>query len=85
MSVCLDSWAILGWLDGEKPSLTRLNTLIDAARLKACAALALADCLAATTAAAHGLVLLTGDPDLLDLNDPPCRLEDLRANQTPQH
>jgi predicted nucleic acid-binding protein len=59
--------------------------MIDAARLKARTTLALADCFAATTAAAHRLVLLTGDPELLDLNDPPCRLEDLRAKQTPQH
>jgi len=128
MSVCLDSWAILAWLDGEEPALSRLNQLIasrpvvswvnlvevyyrierdhgrqtadeiltslrrnlapdlpgtarmiEAARLKARAAIALADCFAATTAAAHDLVLLTGDPELLDLQDPPCRLEDLRA------
>jgi predicted nucleic acid-binding protein len=128
VSVCLDSWAILAWLDGEEPALSRLNGLIesrpvvswvnlvevyykveryhgrdaageiltslrgslapdlpgtarmiDAARLKARAAIALADCFAAATAAAHGLVLLTGDPELLELADPPCRLEDLRA------
>jgi predicted nucleic acid-binding protein len=128
MSVCLDSWAILAWLDGEEPALSRLNALIasrpvvswvnlvevyyrverdhgrqtadeiltslrrnlapdlpgtarmiEAARLKARAVIALADCFAATTAAAHDLVLLTGDPELLDLQDPPCRLEDLRA------
>jgi predicted nucleic acid-binding protein len=128
VSVCLDSWAILAWLDGEEPALSRLNELIvsrpvvswvnlvevyyrverdhgrqaadeiltslrrnlapdlpgtarmiEAARLKARAAIALADCFAATTAAAHDLVLLTGDPELLDLQDPPCRLEDLRA------
>jgi predicted nucleic acid-binding protein len=128
MSVCLDSWAILAWLDGEEPALSRINALIasrpvvswvnlvevyyrierdhgrqaadeilsslrrnlapdlpgtarmiEAARLKARAAIALADCFAATTAAAHGLVLLTGDPELLALADPPCQLEDLRA------
>jgi predicted nucleic acid-binding protein len=128
VSVCLDSWAILAWLDGEEPALSRLNELIvsrpvvswvnlvevyyrverdhgrqaadeiltslrrnlapdlpgtarmiEAARLKARAAIALADCFAATTAAAHDLVLLTGDPELLDLQDPPCRLEDLRS------
>ncbi len=128
MSVCLDSWAILAWLDGEEPAMTRLNALmksrpviswvnlvevyyrverdhgrqaadetltslrgslapdlpgtarmIDAARLKARAAIALADCFAAVTAAAHGLVLLTGDPELLELLEPPCRLEDLRV------
>lgn len=128
MSVCLDSWAILAWLDGEEPAMSRLNALIearpvvswvnlvevyyrverdhgrqaademltslrsslapdlpgtarmiDAARLKTRAAIALADCFAATTAAAHDLVLLTGDPELLELADPPCRLEDLRV------
>jgi hypothetical protein len=36
-------------------------------------------CFAATTAAAHGLVLLTGDPKLLELDDPPCPFEDLRT------
>ena len=128
MSVCLDSWVVLAWLDGEEPALSRLDGLIesrpviswinlvevyyrverdhdreaadetlsslraslapdmpgtarmiDAARLRACASIALADCFAATTAAAHGLVLLTGDPELLDLPDAPCMLEDLRA------
>jgi predicted nucleic acid-binding protein len=128
MSVCLDSWAILAWLDGEEPALSRLDGLIEsrpvvswvnlvevyyrverdhgrrqadetltslraslapdlpgtarmieAARLKARAAIALADCFAATTAAAHGLVLLTGDPELLGIAEPPCQLEDLRA------
>jgi predicted nucleic acid-binding protein len=129
VSVCLDSWAILAWLDGEEPALSRLDGLIesrpvvswvnlvevyyrverdhgrqaadeilsslrrsmapdlpgtarmiDAARLKSRAALALADCFAAATAAAHDLVLLTGDPELLELADPPCRLEDLRGD-----
>jgi predicted nucleic acid-binding protein len=127
MSVCLDSWAILAWLDGEQPALSRVNEvidsrpvvswinlvevyyrlerdhgreradetlrqlratlapdlpgtarMIDAARLKTRASIALADCFAATTAAAHGLTLLTGDPELLELDGPPCRLEDLR-------
>ena len=128
MSVCLDSWAILAWLDGEQPALSRVNAVIDArpvvswinlvevyhrverdhgrsaaddtlaalratlapdlpgtarmieaARLKARASIALGDCFAAVTAAAHGLVLLTGDPELIDLDDPPCAVEDLRA------
>jgi predicted nucleic acid-binding protein len=127
MSVCLDSWAILAWLDGEEPALSRVGGLIESrpivswvnlvevyyrvqrdhgcdaadetlaslraslapdlpgtarmievARLKARASIALADCFAATTAAAHGIVLLTGDPELLDLTDAPCALEDLR-------
>lgn len=127
MSVCLDSWAILAWLDGEEPAVSRISALvserpivswvnlvevyyrierdhgrdaadgtltdlrrqlspdlpgtarmIEAARLKARAAIALADCFAAVTAAAHDLVLLTGDPELIDLSDPPCQIEDLR-------
>jgi PIN domain nuclease of toxin-antitoxin system len=128
MTVCLDSWAILAWLDGEEPSMSRLNGLVASrpvvswvnlvevyyrverdhgrdsadetlaslratlaadlpgtarmlavARLKARAAIALGDCFAVATAAAHDLVLLTGDPELLALPDPPCALEDLRA------
>lgn len=128
MSVCLDSWALIAWLEGDEPALSRIDELIDevpimswvnlvevyyrlerdhgrdvadetlgalraslapdlpgtarmieAGRLKARAPVALADCFAAVTAAAHGLVLLTGDPELLDLTDAPCGLEDLRA------
>lgn len=128
MSVCLDSWAILAWLDGEEPALARVEDvlasrpvvswvnlvevyycverdhgrgaadeilaslraslapdlpgtarMIEAARLKAAAPIALGDCFALATAAAHGLVLLTGDPEILELAAPPCRLEDLRG------
>ena len=128
MSVCLDSWAVLAWLDGQQPALDRVDEvigsrpviswvnlaevyyrlerdhgreqadrtltelraalsadlpgtarMIEAARLKARAPIALADCFAATTAAAHGLPLWTGDPELLDLPDPPCAMEDLRS------
>ncbi|HLI59144.1 MAG TPA: PIN domain-containing protein [Solirubrobacteraceae bacterium] len=127
MSACLDSWAVLAWLDGQQPAMDRVSEvitsrpviswinlvevycrlerdhgrdqadqtlselratlapdlpgtarMIEAARLKARAAIALADCFAATTAAAHGLTLMTGDPELLELDDPPCALEDLR-------
>lgn len=127
MSVCLDSWAILAWLDGEDPALSRLDSLlaarplvswinlievydrverdhgrmaadetlaslraafspeipgtarmIEVARLKAGTPIALGDCFAVVTAAAHRLPLLTGDPEILDLQDPPCELEDLR-------
>jgi predicted nucleic acid-binding protein len=53
---------------------------IEAARLKPRAQIALADCFAATTAAAHGLVLLTGDPELVKLVNSPCAIEDLRAS-----
>jgi len=61
------------------PDLPGTARMTEAARLKARAAIALGDCFAATTAAAHGLVLLTGDPELLALPDAPCALEDLRA------
>ena len=127
MSVCLDSWAILAWLDGEEPAFSRLEQvvatrptvswvnlvevyyrverdhgrpaadetlrklraalapdlpgtarMIEAARLKARAAMALGDCFAIATAVAHGLALLTGDPEILNLDDRPCEVEDLR-------
>jgi predicted nucleic acid-binding protein len=127
VSVCLDSWAILAWLDGEEPALSRVEEslaarpvaswvnlievyyhlerdhgriaaddtlaslraalaldlpgtarMIETARLKARASIALGDCFAVATAAAHGLVLLTGDPEILDLPACPCATEDLR-------
>ncbi len=127
MSVCLDSWAVLAWLDGEEPALSRVEELladrpvvswvnvvevyyrvardqgnavaddtlgdlratlalelpgtarmIDVARLKARAPIALGDCFAVTAAAAHDLPLLTGDPEIIDLADRPCQVEDLR-------
>ncbi len=129
MSVCLDSWAVLSWLDGEEPALSRIEgvladppvvswinlvevyyrvardqgqaaadetlrdlraslaldlpgtaRMIQAARLKAWASIALGDCFAVVTAAAHGLRLLTGDPEIIDLADRPCPVEDLRPN-----
>jgi predicted nucleic acid-binding protein len=64
-------------LRAELPGTVRM---IEAARLKARAPIALADCFAAVTAAAHGLTLLTGDPELLGLADSPCALEDLRVS-----
>ncbi len=127
MSACLDSWAVLDWLDGEEPALSRVEGLlaarpvvswinlvevyyrlecdqgraaadetlrdlraafvldlpgtarmIEVARLKARATIALGDCFAVTTAAAHDLPLLTGDPEIIDLADCPCQVEDLR-------
>jgi PIN domain nuclease of toxin-antitoxin system len=127
VSVCLDSWAVLAWLDGEEPALSRVAELladrpmvswinivevyyrvardqgraaadetlrdlraalaldlpgtarmIEVARLKTRAPIALGDCFAVTTAAAHDLPLLTGDPEIIDLPDCPCQVEDLR-------
>jgi PIN domain nuclease of toxin-antitoxin system len=129
VSVCLDSWAVLAWLDGEEPALSRIEGLlgsrpvvswmnlvevyyrverdhgrdaaddtlgalrtalspdlpgtarmIEAARLKARAPIALGDCFAVTTAFAHDLVLLTGDPEIIELPDCPCQVEDLRLS-----
>lgn len=132
MTVCLDSWAILAWLDGEEPARSRLDDellagrpivswinlvevyyrlerdhgraaadetlhdlraalapelpgtarMIEAARIKAIAAIALGDCFAVATAAAHDVVLLTGDPEIIDLRDRHCAIEDLRARRT---
>jgi predicted nucleic acid-binding protein len=61
------------------PDLPGTARMIDAARIKASSAIALGDCFAIATAAAHGLVLLTGDPEILDLPVRPCQVEDLRA------
>ena len=129
MRVCLDSWAILAWMDGEEPALARVEEaiadrplaswvnlvevyyrverdqgreaadetladlraalsldlpgtarMIDVARLKARAPIALADCFAIATAAAYDLALLTGDPEIVELSDRPCRVEDLRPH-----
>jgi PIN domain nuclease of toxin-antitoxin system len=129
VSVCLDSWAILAWMDGEEPALSRVEEviadrplaswvnlvevyyrverdqgrdaadetladlraalsldlpgtarMIDVARLKARAPIALGDCFAIATAAAHELVLLTGDPEIIEISDRPCRVEDLRPH-----
>jgi PIN domain nuclease of toxin-antitoxin system len=127
VSVCLDSWTVLAWLDGEEPAFSRVEDLlttrpvvswvnlvevysrverdqaraaadetlrdlraafaldlpgtarmIEVARLKARATIALGDCFAVTTAAAHDLPLLTGDPEIVDLVACPCQVEDLR-------
>ena len=32
MSVCLDSWAILAWLDGDEPALDRVGELLATSR-----------------------------------------------------
>jgi uncharacterized protein with PIN domain len=127
VSVCLDAWAVLAWLDGEEPALSRIEQaladrplvswvnlievycrverdhgraaadstlgslraalsldlpgtarMIEVARLKARAPIALGDCFAVMTAAVQGLVLLTGDPEIIGLSERPCEVEDLR-------
>jgi predicted nucleic acid-binding protein len=130
LNVCLDSWAVLAWLDGDEPACARVDSvipsrpviswvnlvevyyridrdhgrraaddtlsdlraaltaelpgtarMIEAARIKATAPIALADCFAIATAAARGLVLLTGDPEILYLDGRPCEAEDLRPGR----
>jgi PIN domain nuclease of toxin-antitoxin system len=130
VSACLDAWAILAWLDGEEPAMSRIDGLlaerpvanwvniaevycrlerehgrdtadatladlrgalslelpgtarmVEVARLKARARIALGDCFALATAAARDLVLLTGDPEIVELADPPCGVEDLRPRE----
>lgn len=131
MTACLDSWAVLAWLDGEEPACTRVEALlreqqpvmswinavevyyrverdhdreaanevlrelrsvvkldlpgvprmVETARLKASLPIALPDCFAVATAAAHSLPLVTGDPEILGARDLPCSVEDLRAPQ----
>lgn len=129
MTACLDSWAVLAWLDGEHPAYERVEELlgerplmswvnvvevyyrverdhgrhaadgvlrdlretlrldlpsqsrmIETARIKAAQPVALADCFAIATATAHGLPLLTGDPEILAARDLPCRVVDLRPD-----
>lgn len=133
MTACLDSWAVLAWLDGEEPACTRIEAvlreqqqpvmswinavevyyrverdhhrqaanevlrelrlvvgldlpgvprMVETAKLKASLPIAIADCFAIATATAHGLPLLTGDPEILDAENLPCPVEDLRASQT---
>jgi predicted nucleic acid-binding protein len=53
--------------------------MIQAARCKTSAPITLADCFAIVTAAAHGVPLLTGDPEILDREDLPCATVDLRG------
>lgn len=128
MTVCLDSWAVIAWLDGENPAVEIVRSVIDdrpvmswlnlaevyyrleredgerravetvnelrmaldlelpterrileAARIKANNAIALADCFAISTAADNGAVLYTGDPEILKIKQLPCEVRDLRG------
>lgn len=53
--------------------------IIEASRIKAEHPIALADCFAISTAADHGAVLYTGDPEILAIRDLPCEIRDLRG------
>lgn len=55
---------------------------LQAARIKAAHAIALADCFAAATAAARGVALLTGDPELIDARGLGCEVVDIRGRRT---
>ena len=130
MTVCLDSWAVLAWLDGQAPAEARIeeelaarpiiswvnavevycrierrhgrraadetlddirkvlevdlpgvSRMVETARLRAGLSIALADCFAISTAAAYGLPLLTGDPEILEASGLPCSVEDLRPQR----
>jgi uncharacterized protein with PIN domain len=63
-------------LDLDLPGTARM---VETARLKARLPIALGDCFAIATAAAHQLPLLTGDPEILGRKDLPCEVEDLRG------
>ena len=127
MTACLDSWAVLAWLDGDSPACERVELvvgtrpvmswvnavevycrlerdhgrraaddvlgelraaldldlpgvarMVESARLKARLPIALGDCFAVATAAAHGLPLMTGDPEIITRTDLPCDVVDLR-------
>lgn len=59
--------------------LPGVSVMVETARLKAALAIALDDCFAIATAAAHHCDLLTGDPEILGAGALPCRVEDLRG------
>ncbi|CAN5177506.1 type II toxin-antitoxin system VapC family toxin [soil metagenome] len=127
MTSCLDSWAILRWLEGAEPARSRVEDVLaderpvvswinlgevfyiswraggedlarsviddlrrltapdeatpervlQAASVKAVHPMAYADAFAVATARAHGASLLTGDPEILDI-ETDWDLEDLR-------
>ena len=135
MSHCLDSWAVLAWLDGDEPAAEVVQRALDqgqpemswinlveleyrvrrqhgaaeadttiprvrelvveelpgVSRMRAVAALkaehpiALADCFAIATAAAHGATLITGDPEIIDRAEQlPCAITDARLAPDPE-
>lgn len=61
-------------------SLPGVSAMRSAAALKAEHPIALADCFAVALAAAESAVLLTGDPEIIDLAGKlPCEVKDLRG------
>lgn len=62
-------------LELELPTQSRM---IETARIKAAIPIALGDYFAIATATAHNVPLFTGDPEILDRDDLPCDVKDLR-------
>lgn len=67
-SHCLDSWAVLRFLEGLAGAARRVRQVMP---------LAYGDAFAIATAAAHGAVLLTGYPEIVG-RSVGCKVEDLR-------
>lgn len=70
-------------LDELRPRISEhlpgVSAMRAAAALKAELPIALADCFAVALSAAEGAVLLTGDPEIIDLTERlPCEVRDLR-------
>ena len=68
----LDSRPVISWINLAE------GHHIEAARLKAVTPISFADRFALATAAARGLTLWTGDPEIPDVRDPRCVVADLR-------
>lgn len=63
----LDAWALLAFLQGEEPAASRVKSLLQEARNEKVIVYSYADAFAASTSLQHGAILLTGDPELLEL------------------
>lgn len=68
--------ALRSAIELELPGVARM---VQTAQLKSRLAIALGDCFAIATATARKLPLLTGNPEIVELPDPPCVVEDLRT------
>jgi predicted nucleic acid-binding protein len=68
--------AVIDVVDAELPDV---RTVRDAAGWKAAGGLAYADAFAVATAIRHGAELLTGDPEIVAIDDPRLRVVDLRG------
>lgn len=68
--------AVVDVVDAELPDVRAVR---DAAGWKAAGGLAYADAFAVATAVRHGAELLTGDPEIVAIEDPRLRVLDLRG------